>query len=54
MVDLLVSRWAFEPVHAYILCSVAVNLRFSQVVNRPMITVSAAIAKSILPARRLF
>ena len=54
MVDLLVSRWGFEAVPAYILCSVAMNLRFSQVVNRPMITVSAAIQKSILPGRRLF
>ena len=54
MVDLLVSRWSFDPVHAYILCSVAMNLRFSQVVNRPMTTVSAAIQKSILPPRRLF
>lgn len=54
MVDLLASRWGFDPVHAYILCSVAMNLRFSQVVNRPMTTVSAAIQKSILPDRRLF
>ena len=54
MVDLLVSRWGFDPVHAYILCSVAMNLRFSQVVNRPMTTVSAAIQQSILPPRRLF
>jgi acetamidase/formamidase len=54
MVDLLMSRWGVEAVHAYILCSVAMNLRFSQVVNRPMITVSAAIQKSILPDRRLF
>jgi len=54
MVDLLVSRWRFEPLQAYILCSVAMDLRFSQVVNRPMITVSAAIRKSVLPARRLF
>lgn len=54
MVDLLASRWGFDPVHAYILCSVAMNLRFSQVVNRPMVTVSAAIQKSVLPDRRLF
>jgi acetamidase/formamidase len=54
MVDLLVSRWGFEPVQAYVLCSVAMNLRFSQVVNRPMVTVSAGIAKSVLPERRLF
>jgi acetamidase/formamidase len=54
MVDLLASRWGLDPVHAYILCSVAMDLRFSQVVNRPMITVSAAIQKSVLPDRRLF
>jgi len=54
MVELLVSGWGFSDVHAYILCSVAMHLRLSQVVNEPMITVSAAIGKSILPARRLF
>lgn len=54
MVDLLVSRWAFPPEHAYILCSVAMDLRLSQVVNEPMITVSAAIAKDVLPERSLF
>jgi acetamidase/formamidase len=54
MVDLLITRWGFEPVHAYILCSVAMTLRFSQVVNRPMTTVSAGIAKRILPGRKLF
>lgn len=54
MIDLLIDRWSFQPEHAYILCSVAMKLRFSQVVNRPMTTVSAAIAKSILPPRRLF
>jgi len=54
MVDLLVSRWGFEPVHAYLLCSVAMKLQISQVVNEPMITVSAAMAKSVLPERKLF
>jgi acetamidase/formamidase len=54
MVDLLIDRWSFEPYHAYLLCSVAMNLRISQVVNEPMITVSASIAKSILPPRKLF
>jgi acetamidase/formamidase len=54
MVDLLVSRWGFSPVHAYILCSVALKLRLSQVVNEPVYTVSGAIAKQILPARKLF
>ncbi len=54
MVDLLVSRWGFSEIHAYILCSVAVKLRLSQVVNEPVHTVSAAISKQILPVRRLF
>ena len=54
MIDLLVSRWGFSDVHAYILCSVAMRLRLSQVVNEPVHTVSAAIAKQILPERELF
>jgi acetamidase/formamidase len=54
MIDLVVSRWGFEEIHAYLLCSVAMNLRFSQVVNEPIFTVSAAISKSVLPVRRLF
>jgi acetamidase/formamidase len=54
MIDLLVETWGFEPVQAYLLCSVAMKLRLSQVVNEPMITVSAALPKQVLPARRLF
>jgi acetamidase/formamidase len=54
MVDLLVSRWGFSEVHAYILCSVALRLRLSQVVNEPVHTISGAIAKQILPDRRPF
>ncbi len=54
MIDLLADRWGFSAVHAYLLCSVAMNLRFSQVVNEPIHTVSAAISKRILPARKLF
>jgi acetamidase/formamidase len=54
MIDLLAARWGFSDVHAYLLCSVAMKLRLSQVVNRPMVTVSAGIAKSVLPPRRLF
>lgn len=54
MIDLLIDRWSLHPNHAYLLCSVAMNLRFSQVVNRPMTTVSAAMPKSILPPRSLF
>ena len=54
MVDLLVSRWSMLPVHAYLLSSVAMKLQLSQVVNEPVITVSAAIPRQILPQRRLF
>jgi acetamidase/formamidase len=54
MVDLLASHWGFSDVHAYLLCSVALRLRLSQVVNEPVHTVSAAISKQILPERELF
>ena len=54
MVDLLVQVWSFEPVQAYVLCSVAMKLRLSQVVNEPIFTVSAALPKQVLPSRRLF
>jgi acetamidase/formamidase len=54
MIDLLVARWGFSDVHAYLLCSVALHLKFSQVVNEPMFTVSASMPKSVLPARKLF
>ncbi len=54
MIDLLVAKWGFSPVHAYLLCSVAMKLQLSQVVNEPMFTVAASIAKSILPTRQLF
>jgi acetamidase/formamidase len=54
MVELLIARWSFVPVHAYLLCSVAMKLRISQVVNEPMITVSAAMPKCVLPARKMF
>lgn len=54
MIDLLVDCWGFSDVHAYVLCSVALHLKFSQVVNEPMFTVSASIPKTVLPQRRLF
>jgi acetamidase/formamidase len=54
MIDLLVEHWGFGDVHAYLLCSVAMNLRLSQVVNEPMITVSASLDKYILPERQLY
>jgi acetamidase/formamidase len=54
MIDLLAEEWGFSPVQAYLLCSVAMDLKMAQVVNRPMITVTASIVKSVLPERRLF
>lgn len=54
MIDLLVKASGMSAENAYLLCSVAMNLRLSQVVNEPMITVSAALAKHILPETRLF
>jgi len=54
MIDLLAHRWGFSEVHAYLLCSVAMHLRLSQVVNEPMFTVSAALPKHVLPAKSLF
>jgi acetamidase/formamidase len=54
MIDFLAGAWGFSEVQAYLLCSVAMNLRFSQVVNEPIFTVSAAISKVILPERKLF
>jgi acetamidase/formamidase len=54
MIDLLMTNWGFSDVHAYILCSVALKLRLSQVVNEPVFTVSGAISKQILPHTELF
>ena len=54
MIDFLAERWGLSEVHAYLLCSVAMHLRLSQVVNEPMYTISAALPKQVLPARRLF
>ena len=49
MVDFLVNNWQFTPEHAYLLCSVAVDLRIHQVVNAPLVTVGATLPKSLLP-----
>jgi len=54
MIDFLAERWGFSEVHAYLLCSVAMHLRLSQVVNEPMYTISAALPKQVLPVRRMF
>ena len=50
MVDFLCARWGLSPENAYVLCSATMSLRLSQVVNRPMITVTAALPRDILPA----
>ena len=54
MVDFLVRLWGISEIHAYILCSVALKLRLSQVVNEPIYTVSGAISKQILPEMEFF
>jgi acetamidase/formamidase len=54
MIDLLSDRLAISAVHAYVLCSAVMNLRLSQVVNEPMITVSAAVPKSVVPGVKFF
>jgi acetamidase/formamidase len=54
MIDLLAAQWGFSEVHAYLLCSVAMHLRLSQVVNEPLFTVSAVLPKSVLPPRKIF
>jgi acetamidase/formamidase len=54
MIDLLAANTGLSEVHAYLLCSVAMNLRLSQVVNEPMITVTAALPKFVLPGIKLF
>ena len=50
MVDFIADRWGLPPERAYVLCSAAMSLRLSQVVNRPVWTVTAALPKDILPA----
>ncbi len=54
MIDLLIEGLSISAVHAYLLCSATMSLRLSQVVNEPMITVSAALPKSVLPGVKLF
>jgi acetamidase/formamidase len=49
MIDFLVKNWKFSPEHAYLLCSVAMDLRIHQVVNAPMVTIGATLSKSLLP-----
>jgi acetamidase/formamidase len=48
MIDFLVERWDLSAEHAYLLCSVAMDLRLAQVVNTPMVTVCAGLEKSVI------
>jgi acetamidase/formamidase len=49
MVDFVAKAWQLMLEHAYVLCSVAMHLRISQVVNVPRVTVTAALPCEILP-----
>lgn len=53
MVDFIAGRWSMPPEDAYLLCSVAMSLRLSQVVNRPLTTVTAGLPKDVLPPMSL-
>jgi acetamidase/formamidase len=48
-IDFLVDRFGWTPQLAYTLCSVALDLRLSQIVNQPQITVTGTLAKSLFP-----
>ena len=49
-IDFIVHRFRLTPELAYILCSVALDLRLSQVVNQPQVTVTGTLAKSLFVA----
>ncbi len=48
-IDFLVDRFGLTPELAYTLCSVTLDLRLSQIVNTPMITVTGTLAKNLFP-----
>lgn len=48
-IDFLVARFGLTPELAYTLCSVALDLRLSQVVNTPQVTVTGTLAKNLFP-----
>jgi acetamidase/formamidase len=48
-IDFLVARYGLTPELAYTLCSVALDLRLSQIVNQPMVTVTGTLAKNLFP-----
>lgn len=47
MIDLLVARQGMSPVEAYMLCSVAADLRISEIVDRPNWVVSLYMPRSV-------
>ena len=51
-VDFLVNRFAYPPEQAYVLCSVALNLRISQWVNQPTVTITGHLPKGLFPGAR--
>lgn len=48
-IDFLMARFGLSAEHAYILCSVALDLKISQCVNVPMITVTGTLQKNLFP-----
>lgn len=48
MIDLLGREYRLEPVDAYLLCSVVVDLKISEVVDLPNWVVSAYLPKSVM------
>ncbi len=46
-IDFLVAKTGWPPELAYMLCSVALDLRLSQVVNQPQVTVTGTLAKNL-------
>lgn len=48
-VDFLVDRFGLTSELAYTLCSVALDLRLSQIVNQPMTTVTGTLARAMFP-----
>ena len=47
MVDFISEKWKMAPEDAYVLCSVAMDLKLSQVVNMPVFTVTASLPKGL-------
>lgn len=48
-IDFLIDRFQLTPELAYILCSVALDLKISQWVNQPMVTITGHLSQSLFP-----